>query len=162
MEREPYFKTVKARFSAEFTAAEILESTAETFSAYEAVFKWKWFATKLKMTSFLKYMPSVDEQTLRQYSTDCLNSALKNNRGLPRGVQNGIVSFSVLASEQVSPEAIAFAEARPKKHYSAFEFPVVVDFSNDTMYYHKDPIIWGTMYTAFMKAYLEEHFSPAP
>lgn len=134
-------------------------SSADAKVAYEEVFKLRWMATKLKIFSFLAYAPKIDENIISKYSKECLDYALKNKKGLPRGWQNGIVSNNVLASETVTPEAIALVTSRPTKHYSAFEMPIIYDLSNEVLSFYRGEIIWGKVYEKFIRDYITDKFS---
>ena len=126
---------------------------------YEEFFKWKWLATKLKIFSFVSYAESIDEQLITHYSSSCLKYALKNRRGLPRGWQNGIVCYSILASEKIGLDAVKYASSRPPKHYGAFEIPVIIDLTNNELLFYRDKIIWGSLYDSFLKNFLISNFS---
>lgn len=155
MQMADYLQAVKGRFD---YGAQIKHETADTLIVYDEIFKWSWIASKLKMTSFVQYVPHIDAGEIDRYSAYCLEQALKNHRGLPRGLQNGAVSYNVLVSESVSPDAIAFARSRPRKHYSAFEYPVICDLQNHALHYYTDKIIWGALYDSYMKTYIQSHF----
>ena len=130
----------------------------ETTVSYEEVFKLSWFATKLKIFSFVAYTETISESLIKSYSTTCLNYARKNIKGLPIGVQNGVVSNSVLVSESVDDNAISFVTARPSKHYSAFEMPIVFDLSKNELFFYRDKIVWGMVYSSFINNYITTKF----
>lgn len=126
---------------------------------YDEKFEWKWFATKLKIYSFISYSNIVNEDTIKEYSKICFNYAKKNYKGLPRGIQNGFSSFSVLASEDINIEAINFVQNRPTKHFSAFEMPILYDLSKNCLYYYKETPIWGQIYYEYFREYIIKNFS---
>lgn len=128
-------------------------------SIYEENFKIKWFATKLKNFSFISYINRIDLDDIDNYSSICTKYALKNYKGLPRGIQNGVSSFNVLVSENVTDEAIKFAISRPRKHFSLFEIPIIYDLANKKIYYYKDTPTWGLIYYNFLRQYIERHFN---
>jgi len=63
------------------TRVQILGS--DTIVSYEEVFQWKWFATKLKIFSFIAYSNEIDKHQIESYSNECLQYAKDNMRGLP-------------------------------------------------------------------------------
>ena len=130
--------------------------------AYEGVFKWRWLATKLKLFSFVAYVENADASTFQDYNRYCFDYALKNRPGLPRGLQNGIVTNHVMVCSQATPEAMAVAMGRPEKKWSAFVNPILVDLGQSVIYYYRQPIIWGKIYDGFIKRYIEEHFNLFP
>ena len=125
---------------------------------YEEQFKWRWFATKLKIYSFVAYLPSISKQDIAEYSKECLHYARNNYKGLPRGVQTGVISFNVLASENIDAEAISFSESPPKKHFAMFEMPIIYDLSGENAHYYKKEQIWGSVYHSFFMEYIEKNF----
>ena len=155
MNIQNYIQAVKARLSDKAT---VLLDEQDRFIAYEEVFKWSWWATKLKITSFVKYLPTVQLSDIKSYSEHCLMQARKDRRGLPIGLQNGIMCFCVLASENISPDAIAFATSRPKKHWAAFEVPVLFDLCGGELFFFDGKIIWGSLYQKFLIEYINKHF----
>lgn len=96
---------------------------------------------------------------MEQYSKDCMNYALKNYKNLPRGMQNAVVSNNVLASANVDPMAVKFVEAKPKKHYAAFEMPIIVDLTQEKIYYYKKTPIWGAIYYKYFREYISKNFA---
>ena len=155
MNNQEYLQAIKSKFDYNAT---IRLDTQDMFIAYEEIFKWEWMATKLKITSFVKYLPSIQLSDIESYSKSCLKQAIRDKKGLPIGFQNGVVSYNVIVSEIISSDAIVFATSRPKKHYCAFEMPVLFDLNSSELYYYQGEIIWGKLYESFLKDYLIKHF----
>lgn len=128
-------------------------------SHYEEIFRAKWCFTKLKQFSFVSESKNITADTIRNYSDACLKYAIKNAKGLPRGWQNGIVSYNVLASKSIEPDAITYVNSAQNKHFSAFEIPIIVDLCNQKIYYPQDNALWGAMYYSYIKDYIDNHFS---
>ncbi len=116
------------------------------------------FATKMKNFSFVSCSDKIDLNDIINYSSACMDYALKIYEGLPRGFQNGILSFNVLVSEKVSAEAKKFVAARPKKHFAAFEMPIIVDLTDKSLYYYKKTPMWGGLYYRYFRKFIEKHF----
>jgi len=126
---------------------------------YEERTEAKWLATKLKIFSFVSYVPRVTKADIVVFSQGCMSHALDAYSGLVRGAQNGVVSFNVLVGDSVDAQAAAYAQARPTKHWAAMEMPVVVDLSgNQVFYYRKTPVV-GAVYYGFLRRYIEEKFA---
>lgn len=155
MEYESYIAHVRERFQGRAEVANI----GETTFAYEEVFKWRWIATKLKISTFVTCAERVGRDDMAAYDEKWFKYALEHRRGLPRGLQNGLVVFNVLASHDVQEGARAFVRERPKKYYSAFVYPILADLANDRLCYYEGDIIWGKMYVRFMQNYIKTHLS---
>ncbi len=156
MNYSDYFEIISQRFS------EIEEVQIESFnvkSVYEEKFELKWLASKLKIFSFLSHVGEIDSDDIITYSSACMRYALKSYKGLPRGMQNGVASFNVLVSNNVSKRSEEIAIARPKKHFASFEMPIVYDLANKNIYYYKNTPIWGSMYYKFFREYIEMNFN---
>lgn len=125
---------------------------------YDEKFECKWFATKFKMFSFINYSNHVSKEIIEAYSKICFEYSRKNYKGVPRGLQNGFVSFSVIASENIEEDAIRFAQARPSKHFSAFEMPIIYDLNKKSLYYYVDTPMWGRIYYKYFREYIERNF----
>lgn len=155
MDYQEYYDKTKSGF---LNTRQAAISGLDALVTYEEVFKWQWVATKLKIFSFLSYADRIDENSIKDYTENCMRYACKNKKGLPRGLQNGIVSYSILASETIDPAAIAFVSKRPQKHWSAFEMPMIVDLSKGELHYYKENIIWGAIYDSFLTEYILRRF----
>lgn len=126
---------------------------------YNDIFKWEWLATKLKMFSFISYKSSVSEEDIKDYADVCYEYARKNYKGLPRGLQNVFTSFAVVASNNISKEAIEYVQKSPTKHFAAFEMPILYDLSTDTLYFYRETPIWGAIYYKYFREYIINKFS---
>lgn len=126
---------------------------------YEERFEAKWLATKLKIYSFVAYQPHISKNDIMAYSDNCLLYALNDYKGLPRGFQNGVGCFNVLVSENIDADAIAYSMERPKKHFAAFEMPIIYDLSNNKLYFYPKTPMWGAIYYKFFRQYIENNFS---
>ena len=156
MSGEEYLNAVRLKFCRDAVQFD----SPDMFVAYEEEFRVEWIATKLKINSFVRVVPSITRQEFQQYSQWCLDRALAQSRGLPRGLQNGIVSYSVLVSEHPDPDALMLATQRPAKHYAAFEMPVIFDTHQNNLYFYYGSIFWGKLYESFLRDYLVGHFYP--
>lgn len=155
MDYQEYSAQIKAKF---INTRQVSISGLDTLVTYDEVFKWEWAATKLKIFSFLSNVDRIDEGLIITHTQSCLQYACKNKKGLPRGLQNGIVSYSILASKNIDPSAVDLVSKRPPKHWSAFEMPIIVDLSKRELYYYKDNIKWGALYDSFLTEYLLRNF----
>lgn len=124
---------------------------------FEEQFKLKWLATKLKQYSYVSFSDTIDLETVSAFSERCLKYTLKNYKGLPRGIQSGIVSFSILVGNKIEMDAIDFVLSRPKKHFAAFEMPIIVDLERQIIYHYTDTPIWGGMYYPYFRDYIQTH-----
>ena len=156
MDHQEYTLKFKSNF---LHARQITIEGLDTLAAYEEVFKWQWLATKLKIFSFVSHADRIDENLMRRYTEACLNYACKNKQGLPRGIQNGVVSYRILSSETVAPSAISFVSNRPGKHWSAFEIPIILDLSTGALHYYEGNIVWGAIYDSFLNEYILRNFT---
>lgn len=155
MNYNDYFNII----SQNFTSTENIQiNSIDVKSMYEEKFKIKWLATKLKNFSFVAYIDKIELRDIINYSSACVDYSLKNYKGLPRGMQNGVSTFNVLVSENVSKEAIEFVTARPKKHFALFEIPIIFDLTNEKIYYYKNTPIWGSLYYKYFRDYIQSHF----
>jgi hypothetical protein len=156
MDYQEYFSQVKSKF---INTKQTYISGLDTLLIYDEVFKWEWVATKLKIFSFVAYADKIDENLIKSYAEKCLQYACKHKKGLPRGLQNGVVSYSILVSESIDSSATSFVSKRPDKHWSAFEMPIIVDLSIKELYYYKENIIWGALYDSFLNEYILRNFN---
>jgi hypothetical protein len=88
----------------------------------------------------------ITKAVIEKFSTDCFEYALKNNKGWPRGLQSGVGSVAILKGSNVDSEAIAFCQKLSKKHWSAFEIPVIYNTENKQISHYIKTPVWGTIY----------------
>ena len=117
---------------------------------YIKKFRWRWFATQLNTFIIIAETEmNIDKNVIENFSANCFKYALKNNQGWPRGLQSGIGSIAILRGSNINSNAIRFCENSSKKHFSAFEIPVLYDTTKkEVIKYRKKPI-WGTIYFSF-------------
>lgn len=115
---------------------------------------------KLKLHSTVCFSEHITLEQIKRYSSECFNNALKNSPGMLRGMQNGVVSFSCLVSEEVDEDALLWVQNELEKHYAAFELPIIYDLKNDKLYFYGKTPVWGALYYKFFRNYIEKHFRP--
>jgi hypothetical protein len=88
--------------------------------------------------------------------------AKKVNRvPLLRGMQFGFMVIPCLVVETADKALIEYAESRPPKHWSLFEFPVVVDRSTGRTHYYNHTALWGAAFFSDMRKLAEHCFGAA-
>lgn len=126
--------------------------------ATKSKFKLSWFATRMHFFAIYGFSKNISRETIENYSKSCLNYAVKNKKGLPRGLQTGLTSFALLFSPEVSEEAKKFAQKRPKKHFAAFEMPIIFDLKENKLYYCDENQLWGSIYYKTFKEFINRYF----
>ena len=124
---------------------------------YIKKFRWTWFATQLNTFIIIgRTNNPVDKHTIESFSSDCLTYSLKNNKGWPRGLQAAVGSIAILQARSYNSSAIGFCENLTKKHWGAFEIPVLYDITqHKTIRYKKQPL-WGKIYFPFFSKTIDE------
>lgn len=114
---------------------------------YDKQFRWSWMATQLNTFIIIGSTDQpIDKALIEDFSNGCYEYSIKNNKGWPRGLQAGVGSIAILKGKTIDEDARAFCEKPSKKHWSAFEIPVIYDTANNkAIQYLKKPI-WGTIY----------------
>ena len=127
---------------------------------YIRKFKWSWFATQLNMFIFIgNTNDRIDKVVIENFSKCCYEYSLKNNQGWPRGLQSGVGSISILQGKSIENDAIEFCETLTKKHWSAFEIPVLYDINHSLGIRFKQNPMWGTMFLKFFAETIDSIFS---
>jgi hypothetical protein len=123
-------------------------------------FKLTWFATKLYIFVIMKYKDRITRDYIKQFSKMSLDYAIDHKVGLPRGLQAGMVAFSLLYSEKVDEEAIKWVQKPPSKHFAAMEFPVIFDLNDNEIYYLEKTPAWGAIYYGFFREFTLKNLKP--
>ncbi len=123
---------------------------------YKKEFRWTWFACQLNTFVIIGQATSdVDVQQIHDFSTACFEYALKNQKGWPRGLQSGVGSIAILCAENYSSSAAASCETLTKKHWSAFEVPVIYDITQKKMIRFKKAPMWGSLFFPYFAKMLD-------
>ncbi len=87
--------------------------------------------------------------------------AKKVNRiPLLRGMQFGYMVIPCLVLHHADESVARYAESLPRKHWSLFEFPVVVDLNGDAVHYYRKTALWGAAFFSDMRRVVENTISP--
>lgn len=123
---------------------------------YKKEFRWSWFATQLNTFVVIGNIDTpADAATVDAFSLACFQYACKNNQGWPRGLQSGVGSLAILCAPSATPEAAGKCEKLTRKHWSAFEVPIVFDLSQKRMIRFKSNPMWGSLYFPFFATMLD-------
>jgi len=128
--------------------------------ATKKIFKLTWFATQLNIFVCMSNVDYISSDLIKNFSSAALDYGIIFKEGLPRGLQSGVVSFSVLASLSIDEDAIKWINKKPKKHFAAFEFPVLYDLNNHEIYYYEKTPMWGAIYYGFFREFTLKNFKP--
>ncbi|WP_336331048.1 MULTISPECIES: hypothetical protein [unclassified Haloarcula] len=79
----------------------------------------------------------------KSFSEAAFEYGLSVKSKLPRGLGGNLVVYPVVVTESDLAE---WVEGYAPKHWSSFEFPVVVDLSEGTVAYNESTPLWGTIY----------------
>lgn len=150
-----YLETVKKRFKSAVDMPNNMGS--ETTLLYEEVFKWQWFATKMKIFSFVTYKESVSKDDIQSYLENCRKSTMQSYKGLQRILLTAAANNSVLVTEKASDDAIAYAKSTSRKQ-GAINLPVIVDLKNKKIHYSTGVIIGGVIYQGFLREFIRTRF----
>ncbi|MBM3247457.1 hypothetical protein FJZ17_02880 [Candidatus Pacearchaeota archaeon] len=159
MDTNTYFNKIYSKFKQE--GFELQKDKINSFDVTVATkkqFKLSWFATQMNFFAIMGVSNKITKETIEEFSKSCMDYAIKDNKGLPRGIQAGVVSFALLVSSNVDEDAKKFAQERPKKHFAAFEMPIIFDLKDNTVYYYDKNPIWGFIYYKTFRNFIETYF----
>ena len=124
---------------------------------YIKKFRWSWMGTQLNTFIIVgQTEQKIDKQLIETFSKDCYEYSLKNNMGWPRGLQAAVGSIAILSGNTISEDAINFCEKLTKKHWSAFEVPVIYDsVKKQTIRYQNSPL-WGKIYFPYFSKLIDD------
>lgn len=156
MDTNTYFNKIYSKLKQEgFELQKDKINLFDVIVATKKQFKLSWVATQMNFFVIMGLSNKITKETIEEFSRNCMDYAIKNNKGLPRGLQAGVVSFALLVSSDVDEDAKKFAQARPKKHFAAFEMPVIFDLKENKLYYYDKTPIWGFIYYKAFRNFIE-------
>lgn len=89
---------------------------------------------------------NLDQIRFQTFGKQVFQFALENKNPWPRGLGGGAVAYPVLIADSVPENVRLFAESYCPKHWASFEFPVLVDLSERSIYYYPNTPAWGAFY----------------
>ncbi len=130
-----------------------------TVIGYDKRFRWSWMATQLNtfiVASDLGDTPLTVIE-IEKHLSAAFNHAQKKYKGWPRGLQSGLGVISILISEKIDPEAVAYCkQLKSGKKWAGFTIPVVVNSGTlEASYFEKNPL-WGRIYYPFFKKMIQD------
>lgn len=124
---------------------------------YIKEFRWSWFATQLNTFIFVADTSDlIDRKFIETFSNSCYRFALKNNKGWPRGLQAGIASLAMLRGTKIDAPAIQFCKALSKKHWSAFEVPILYNLDKRELIRYNSNPLWGKIFFPYFSKIIDE------
>jgi len=118
--------------------------------AYIKEFRLSWMATQLNLFIIIgKTEDKIEKQTVDSFSSASFQYALKNSKGWPRGFQAAIGSVAILQGSNIDNDAKIFCEKPSRKHWSAFEIPVIYDVDKKKTIRYTNTPMWGAIYFPF-------------
>ena len=106
--------------------------------------------------------PAIDAAHFTAFSAACFQAAVDRTGG-GRGLGSSGVCFAVTVTPQADPSLVAAVERTPPaKHWSSFEFPVLVDLSAGTVSFHRQRVLWGAAYVGRFRLDALRWLQPEP
>lgn len=140
---------------------ELMNDRIDEFSVVVATkkqFKLSWAATQLNIFVIMGVSEHISKDVIENFSKISLDYTIKKKKGLPRGLQAGVASFALLVSSNIDEDAKRWVQQKPKKHFAAFEVPVIFDEKSNKLYYCDKTPLWGRIYYKFFRKFIEKYF----
>ena len=103
---------------------------------------------------------SIDAAHFTAFSAACFQAAVERSGG-GRGLGSSGVCFAVSVTPQADPSLVAAVQSTPPpKHWSSFEFPVLVDLGAGTVIFHRQRVLWGAAYVGRFRRDAERWLQP--
>jgi len=117
--------------------------------------------SKVNVFCFAKFQDEYfTKAKFEQFSRETFNYAMKIRQGNPVGLFGSLIVYPCLIVEKATQEQIDFLGNYLNKHYSAFEFPGLVElFTGDFYCYPRTPM-WGALFYDGFRKESKKFFSP--
>jgi len=121
-------------------------------------FQLLWFGTQMNIFVIMGVSDRVSREVIENFSKHAIDYAIKNNHGLPLGFLSCVTSFALLVSSSIDEDAKQFVQGSYKKHFAAFEMPVLFNVKSKELFYYRDTPFWGSIYYKFFRDFIEKFF----
>jgi hypothetical protein len=78
---------------------------------------------------------------------------------LLRGMQFGYMIIPVIVGSEPDGGLLQYVSASPRKHWSLFEYPVVVDSRKCETFHFQGTALWGALFTSEMRQVVEQYIT---
>ena len=121
-------------------------------AASRTTFSWKGFVI-ISQHLLLRHLPTATVADFHAlFDSGFLYAKRVNRVPLLRGLQFGYMVVPCIAADSATPDLIAFASSRPRKHWCIFEFPVLYDLSTGQTHYFQKTAMWGAFFFSDMRS----------
>jgi hypothetical protein len=118
-------------------------------------FSWKGLVI-ISQHLLLRHLPTATVADFHAlFDSGFLYAKRVNRVPLVRGLQFGYMVVPCIAIDTATPDLIAFASSRPRKHWCIFEFPVLHDLSTGQTHYFQETAMWGAFFFSDMRSLAE-------
>ena len=121
-------------------------------------FQLLWFGTQMNIFVIMGCSDNISRDVIENFSKHAIDYAIKNNHGLPLGFLSCVTSFALLVSSSIDEDAKQFVQGSYKKHFAAFEMPVLCNLKSKELLYYRDTPFWGSIYYKFFRDFIEKVF----
>lgn len=135
--------------------------TTADLAASRTTFSWKGLVI-ISQHLLLRHAPTATVADFHALFDDGFLYAKRvNHVPLLRGMQFGYVIVPCIAVDAVTPDLIAFASRRPRKHWAIFEFPVLHDLSTGQTHYFHETAMWGAFFFSDLRSLTQSSIATA-
>lgn len=159
MDVEVYLETVRARLAnAGFKPEGTIPGAA--LQARRRAIKLTRFGLVETVVSLSMPRTTVMPDDVRSFSAAVFRSALEGKTRVPRGLGSSMVIYPVLVVHDAPPDVRGFVADYAPRHWSALEFPVVVEPASQTLICLEKTPFWGSAYHRKTRAEARELLDP--
>jgi hypothetical protein len=135
------------------------DGTAATLTASRTYFSWKGLVV-LSQHIVARELDSGSAQDMQDLFEAGFRFGKRANRvPLLRGMQFGYMIIPVVIGVDPDSSLVEYVAGQPRKHWSLFEYPVLVDLRNRQTIHFKGTPIWGAFFFSDMRRLVEEYIA---
>lgn len=130
-------------------------------TASRTYFSWKGLVI-LSQHLLITRINSAQVDDMEKLFNTGFNFGKRINRvPLLRGMQFGYMIIPVMATSNPSKPLLEYAVSQPRKHWSLFEFPVVLDLESGEAHYFRETSAWGAFFFSDMREVISRYIESA-
>ena len=135
------------------TVTNVLLPGGPSVVGYQKQFRLRWMATMLHVFTVVVSVPLATPEILHDVNVEAIAYA-KRTKGRLRGLQTGVAVLPVVVAGRATAEGIEAAARRPPKDFAAITMPALVDLSTGRITRYDGRLVWGSIYTSWLRARL--------
>ena len=127
--------------------------------AKKTLYNSSWFTTnQMDVFVITGAAESVSKDTVHTFSAMALDYARRNRKEFHRSMKSVTVCYPLLISPSIEDEARKWVLQKPCNHFRLFEFPILLDSLNNSLFFYRKTVGREPGHYRFLQDFIQKYF----